>query len=221
MPAMFVKHNHFSRRKFFTLIPSVGIVIYVVLYFIATLLYAGGSQLNKNSVGFSWLNNYWCNLLNLQAINGQINAARPVAIAAMVVLCFSLILFWYIFPQYAGLKKMGTHIIQFSGAAAMITALFLLSGFHDAAINIASLFGLIAITGTFVGLHKLKWKKLFWMGMLIPFLVAINNIFYYDSDLIKWLPLVQKITFLFVLAWVGLTDYKIYKTSGGYLPAQQ
>ncbi|MDB5246855.1 MAG: hypothetical protein JWQ40_1249 [Segetibacter sp.] len=58
-----------------------------------------------NSIGFSWTQCYWCNLLNENVINGQGNPARPIALAAMLVLCITLAHLWFIFPQQVGLQK--------------------------------------------------------------------------------------------------------------------
>jgi len=199
------------KRNIWILIPLFGILLYVLLYFVATLFYPGGSQFDKNSFGFSWAQNYWCNLLNENAINGQTNTAKPIAIIAMTVLCLTLIIFWYIFPTQIEFKKSSKLAIQISGAAAMMIGLFLFTGFHDIIINIATFFGLVAVAGTFVGLYKLKWKKLFWMGIFIPVLIVFNNILYYGDGLIYYLPLVQKITFLFFLIWISLIDINLYK----------
>ncbi len=40
------------------LTPILGSILFVFLYINATLLYPGGSQFDKQSVGFSWTNNY-------------------------------------------------------------------------------------------------------------------------------------------------------------------
>jgi len=81
-------------KSILILTPLFGTLLFTCLYFIATLFYPGGSQADKNSKGFSWTNNYWCNLLNENAMNGQHNAARPIAITAMLVLCTTLMIFW-------------------------------------------------------------------------------------------------------------------------------
>ena len=129
--------------------PVFGILIFLCLYVIATRYYPGGSEFNKNSSGFSWVNNYWCNLLNDKTINGQYNAARPIALAAMVILCFALAAFWWIFPQQVELKGRSRLTIQFSGAVAMTIGMFLFTKFHDNIINATTFFGLIATIGTF------------------------------------------------------------------------
>ena len=102
------------------LTPIFGTMLFVMLYIIATLLYPGGSQVDKASVGFSWINNYWCNLLNENAINGQPNPAKPVAMTGMLILCLTLIFFWFLFPKHINLSKNLRLVIQISGTLAMI-----------------------------------------------------------------------------------------------------
>ena len=191
--------------------PLFGTLLFVGLYFVATLFYPGGSQVDIHSKGFSWINNYWCNLLNKNAINGQFNAARPLALAAMFVLSLTLAIFWYIFPQQADLKKSIRLTIQISGALAMTTGMFLFTDQHDIIVNIASFCGLVATVGTFIGLHKLKWTKLFWLGILNLALIALNNILYYGDGLKLYLPVVQKITFLIFLLWICLITINLYR----------
>jgi hypothetical protein len=60
----------------------------------ASMLYPGGSQADLQSVGYDWIHNYWCNLMNDQAMNGQSNPAKPFAVVAMVILCLSLLVFF-------------------------------------------------------------------------------------------------------------------------------
>ncbi|MDQ6761877.1 MAG: hypothetical protein M3015_04520 [Bacteroidota bacterium] len=208
--------NTFNQKnKRWLLLPFFGILLYILLYVAATFFYPGGNQVDENFKGFSWAQNYWCNLLNVNAINGQHNSARPVAIAAMAILGSSLAGFWCIFPRVAGLNKTAGTIIQVSGFIAMALLIFLSTAHHDIIINTATLAGLIAIAGTFAGLQKLKWKKLFWFGIGNVLLIAINNIFYYDEKLIVYLPIIQKITFLLFLIWFCLVDINLYKRESG------
>lgn len=200
-----------SKQNAWLLAPLFGTLIYLLLYIVATFFYPGGSQVDKNSIGFSWTQNYWCNLLNENAINGQRNTARPIAISAMFFLCVTLMIFWYIFPKQTGFRKSRKLIVQVSGFASMISIMFISTALHDIIINIATVFGLIAVIGTFIGLLELKWTKLFWVGIFILPLVALNNFLYYKTGLLIYLPVVQKITFLYFLFWVCLIDVGLYK----------
>jgi hypothetical protein len=181
----------------------------LLFYFIATLYYPGGSQLSKNSKGFSWTQNYWCNLLNENAINGLHNPARPIALTAMVILCLTLSLFWYIFPLQVEFSKRTRFIIQFSGLTGMATGLFLFTSLHDIIINVATAFGLIALVGTLVGLKKLKCTRLLWMGLFIFVLIGLNNLLYYGDGLLTHLPVVQKISFLYFLVWICCINLRL------------
>ncbi len=193
------------------MIPIFGTVIFLLLYIIATLLYPGGSQVDKNSIGFSWINNYWCNLLNENGINGQFNPAKPVALTGMFILCLTLTFFWFIFPKQINVDKFLKLIIQISGALAMTVAFFLFTSInHDIIINLASTFGAIATAGALIGLYKNNWRRLFFFGLFNILLVVLNNYVYYNKDLIVYLPLVQKITFATFLLWICCIDVNLY-----------
>jgi hypothetical protein len=158
------------------------------------------------------VNNYWCNLLNSTAINGQINSAQPIAMTAMVVLCISLAVFWYLFPMISLSKTLSVRITQLTGVAAMGTALLLNSSVdHDLITNLASLLGLMAAVGTLIGLRRLEWNVLFWFGTMNLLLVLLNNLLYYNAELIRYLPLVQKISFAAFLVWLFLISMKSRK----------
>ena len=199
-------------KSIYVLIPIFGTVIFLVLYIIATLLYPGGSQVDKNSIGFSWINNYWCNLLNENAVNGQFNPAKPVALTGMFVLCLTLTFFWFIFPKQINVGKFLKLIIQISGALAMTVAFFLFTSInHDLIINLATSFGAFATVGTFIVLYKNNWRRLFFFGLFNILLVALNNYVYYNKNLIIYLPIVQKITFVIFLLWICCIDINLYR----------
>jgi hypothetical protein len=198
-------------KKIWVLLPVIGILLFIVLYIIAALLYPGGSQVNANSKGFSWVNNYWCNLLNKNAVNSDVNAARPVALAASFVLCLILSFFWYHFPRHINFTKYGRLTIQFSGAVATIVGMFLFTGLHDTVVNVAALFGVVALTGTLIGLYKSNCYGLFWFGIFNLLLVVLNNYIYYTKGLIIYLPAIQKISFTSFLLWICIVSMNIYQ----------
>ena len=142
-------------KNIWLLSPIFGTLFFVVLYIVATLFYPGGSQFDKNSIGFSLTNNYWCNLLNETAINGQPNPAKSIALTGMFVLCLTFSFFWFIFPRQINTSKNLKLTIQISGILAMIITFFLFTNInHDLVTNLASSFGAIATIGTFIALYK-------------------------------------------------------------------
>lgn len=199
-------------KNILLLTPIFGALFFVVLYFVATQFYPGGSQVDKNSVGFSWKNNYWCNLLNETAINGQPNLAKPIALTGMFVLCLALSFFWFIFPRQINLSKTLKVTIQVSGIFAMTVAFFLFTSInHDFVTNLASTFGAIATIGTLIGLYKNKYSGLFAFGLFNILLVGLNNLCYYNKELIIYLPVIQKISFATFLIWICCIDIKLYQ----------
>jgi hypothetical protein len=190
-------------KNIWLLTPILGTLIFVSLYFFATLVYPGGSQVNKNSIGFSWANNYWCNLLNDIAINGQPNPAKPIALTGMFILCCTLSFFWFIFPKQIIISKNLKLTIQVAGILAMTVAFFLFTNLnHDLVTNLASSFGALATIGTFIALYKNRLFKLFAFGLSNILLVMLNNLCYYNKALIIYLPVIQKISFAAFLIWI-------------------
>jgi hypothetical protein len=197
-------------KNIWTLVPLIGNFLFIVLYVIAALLYPGGSGTDKTSIGYNWTENYWCNLLSEQAINGQLNTARPFAIIAMIILCVSLSSFWILFPILALLKKNHRLLIQLSGSISMITSFLLLTNAdHDFAINISSSFGFIVMVATIIALRQLKLSKLFLFGLFNILLIALNNYLYHTQQM-TYLPIVQKFSFLSFLVWFSWIDLKLY-----------
>ncbi|MBC7850457.1 MAG: hypothetical protein H7Y31_12020 [Chitinophagaceae bacterium] len=201
-----------KQKDSWILSPVLGAILFLVLYLVATFLYPGGSQANINSIGFSWKHNYWCNLLNEIAINGQPNPARPVAMTAMIILCATLTLFWYFLPRYFTIAKFGKLVIQISSVlTAVVGMLFFTRIDHDVVTNLVSFFGLIATVATIIALYKSKWYGLFSFGLFNVLLVALNNFFYYGQDLIVYLPVIQKISFGSFLIWICSIQISLYK----------
>lgn len=194
------------------LLPVVGTILFLLLFFIATRYYPGGSQADSNAVGFSWLHNYWCNLLNEQALNGQYNPTKPIAITGMVVLYITLAFFWLIFPRYINIDKKIKTLIQASGTLSMAIAILLFTSInHDLVTNLASGFGLLATMGTLIGLYQTKCYGLFVFGLLNILLVGLNNYVYYNGALIVYLPVIQKVSFLSFLTWICAINIQWYK----------
>jgi hypothetical protein len=200
-----------NSKSVWILLPVFGTLLFLILYILATFLYPGGSQIDKNAIGFSWINNYWCNLLDKQAINGAYNPARPVALTGMLILCLTLSTFWYLFPKNLATKKAIKKIIQISGIISMSVALFLFTKFHDLVTNLASFFGVIALVGTFLVLYEIKWFSLFRFGIFNFLLVGLNNYVYYTKGLIVFLPLIQKISFASFLIWICCISITLHR----------
>jgi hypothetical protein len=198
-------------RSHITLLPVYGICLFIILYIIATLLYPGGSDVDKLARDFSWLNNYWCELMASYARNGDINTARPVALTAMAVLCISLGLFWYNTSFLFKPRTAARYIVRYAGILSMITVVFLFTREHDTVMNISGTLGVIAIAVTIAGLYKNKMRSLVIYAIVCLLLIVLNNYIYYTGQFFYALPVVQKITFLIILLWFVIVSMQLYK----------
>lgn len=202
-------------NKSWVRVPVFGICIFIVLYFAAVFYYPGGSQVDKAEKSFSWLNNYWCDLLSERAKNGQKNIARPVAIISWLVLCLSLSVFWYFLPLLFTLSAIGKKSVKFCGISAMIIASFLFTSLHDVVIQTAGLFGLAAFTRTFIGLYKAGLYGFFYTGLFCLALMFLNYTIMMSNLFVAYLPIIQKITFVIVFTWILLINRKLISLISG------
>lgn len=199
--------------SFFLMFPTIGILIFIGLYFYAANQYPGGSQANINSTEFDWVNNYWCNLLNEESINGKQNPARPIAILAMLILSGSLLIFFFQFSKHFEESKIWKLIIQVCGTISMVTAIFIFTEYHDQITILASVFGFFVFIGIIRAIYQSDLQLFKMSGLLCILMLGINNYIYYSGSFIKYLPLIQKITFVFVLAWVMGLNIKMIKAN--------
>ena len=168
----------------------------------ASMLYPGGSQADLQSVGYDWINNYWCNLMNDQAMNGQPNPAKPFAVVAMVILCLSLLVFFIQFALVFEGGKIWGHIIKWNAILSMSFAMLMFTAYHDVMTMLSSIFGLFVVIGIIRAVYRSNLTIYKIGGFLCLVLLGINNYIYYSLDGIVVLPLVQKITFVVVLIWI-------------------
>ncbi|MDX2360134.1 MAG: hypothetical protein QNK23_04975 [Crocinitomicaceae bacterium] len=194
-----VKYTAHKATRF---LPIIGILSYVVLYIIAAKLYPGGSIVYPDSIGFDWSNNYWCNLIGDNSMNGQVNIAQPYALIGMIVLGISLGIFFYQYPRYFKLKSPWNSIVPISGITGSFFSMLIMSDYHDLTAVLAAVFGALSIVGIFLGLRNTGLTYFIWTGILCILLIALNGYIYFSKNHIIWLPIIQKITFAAVLLWV-------------------
>lgn len=179
------------------------------LYIYSAILYPGGSQANLNSVGFDWMNNYWCNLMNDKGMNGQFNPAKPFAITAMIILCASLAIFFVQFARKFARNRFWKFIIRIFGLLTMTCAVLIFTNFHDLMSTLSSVLGVFVVVGIVWEVYKSNLNLFKVGGIMCVVLLAANNYIYYSGQWIEHLPFIQKITFAFVLTWIIGLNYKM------------
>jgi hypothetical protein len=185
----------------------LGIIIAIILLFIATLNYPGGSLKNEFSVGFDWANNYISNLLSPQAVNGMENAARPWAVGGVLFLSASFGLFFMIFSNKIKVKS-AAFVIKYCGILATISAfLTVIPSLHDMMIIISSTPTLLIFfyITVFTLKSKLHFLKIYSVLALLLFYVA--TYMYFTSSYLEYLPIMQKTIHLVQIVWVLVLEY--------------
>ena len=180
----------------------MGILIFVALFIYSSSLYPGGSQANINTEGFDWVYNYWCDLKNKNGMNEKPNPASPVAIAAMMVLCISLMSLFIRFAGNFAKHRFWKKIIMICGTISMIGALLVFTRYHSIMIAVASLFGLFTLVGIIFEVYNSRLTLLKIGGLFCILLLILNNYIYYSRVWVEILPLLQKVTFAIVLLWL-------------------
>lgn len=147
----------------------ICMVISVVMIVIATLVYPGGSLLDKNSIGFDWSKNFLSNLFSTKAINGSEN---PGWIWAIIGMAFHSVGYGIFFINMSKKIPSGqwANILKFIGAANILFIFLIATPLHDLGTIsiILTLLGLFTIT-VFILKSKLHFLKFCCIICLLTF----------------------------------------------------
>lgn len=190
-------------------IPLLGIITFALLFYFASLHYPGGHQENLNATGYNWIHNYICNLTRPLAMNEVPNPGRPYAVAALNILCLSLIAFFYRVGAILGRTLKSKRLIQISGFLTMFAATFIFTEAHDMMILVSTVFGLILIISMVREIHHSAFQGHKWFGLLCFILLVLCNISNYGLIGIYYLPMLQKITLVICLGWILSLNFRL------------
>ena len=191
--------------------PLIGIVSFIFFYFMAAKHYPGGSWIVPDTDGFSFWHNYLCDLLDINAINGEPNQGRTYAITALCLLCAGIFFLWSLLPKLFKTKNNTQKIMSASGYLSLLSIVFLALVNHDVIVRIAGLFGVVAFITCCVELYKTDYKKLFLLG-LVCIITFLSNYYIYETGIfLKTLPVLQKFTFTLFISWFIGLDIALYR----------
>jgi hypothetical protein len=189
-------------RKLSVLICISFSVIFLV---IATLLYPGGSILDKNSIGFDWSRNFFSNLFLTKALNGADNTARVWALIGMVFNSIGYGLF-FINTSKKIPQKHTELVLKLIGFINMLFTFLIATPLHDMMVTVSStltMIGLFYIT-VFILKTKLLLLKFFCIGCLLIFYYTL---YLYGAGDWRLLAVMQKVTFVCFLLLVITIEY--------------
>ena len=193
----------------------LGIIIAMVLLFVATLHYPGGSQHSDTSVGYDWRNNYLCNLFSTKVVNGAANASRPWAVAGMLFLSVSFGLFFFEFSAKipaAGAAK----IVKYCGVGAMVFAFLVVTPYHDPMVTTAGTLALISMFYITVFIFKSRLHLFKVLSVICLLVFYCCNYIYYTRTYLDILPVLQKVLFALAITWVLSLHY--FTTAADFQP---
>ncbi|MGI9547395.1 MAG: hypothetical protein ACR2MM_09180 [Flavobacteriaceae bacterium] len=208
---MILGYKPVAPKRVVLVLPMIGMALFVILYIVAAIKYPGGSWKFPDAKDFSFWNNYLCDLLDHNAVNGQLNDARYIARTALAFLCGGLLLLWWYLPSLFPEDRITRTIMWISGILALVTTFFLSSGTHDTTVRIAGFFGAIAFINLFIELYRIGLYRLFILGLFCLIIFLINYYIYETGSFIKGLPIIQKITFLSFLCWFTFLNLSMIK----------
>ena len=183
----------------------ICILVSSVLLVIASLLYPGGSLLDKNSAGFDWSKNFISNLFLAKALNGEQNPARFWAIIGMAIHSIGYGIF-YIHMSKKIPAKHAAGVLQFIGATNVLFTFLIVTPLHDIMVTISAtltLLGLFYIT-VYLFKTKLHWLKAFSISCLLIFYYTL---FLYGLGNWGLLAVMQKVSFISSMLLVLALEY--------------
>ena len=188
----------------------IGIILFFIGFNYSATLYPGGSEVNPKATTYSWLHNYWCDLTGAENIRLEYNKARAVALPAILLLCFSMAVFFIRFAQTYGKGKM-RKVLLVAGPLTMSLATLIFTELHNEMIIIASIVGLVSVYALMKILNKAGMPFYKYTAIGCGLLLVVNNVIYYSKFGIYYLPLIQKLTFTFILVWIIALTIRIMK----------
>jgi hypothetical protein len=177
-----------------------------VLFLIAaTLLYPGGSILNKNSVGFDWSKNFFSNLFLVKALNGTANPSRVWALIGMVFNSIGYGLF-FIHTSQKIPQKQTALVLKSIGIVNMVFTFLIATHLHDIMVTLSSTLTMVGLFYITISILKtrLHWLKAFCIGSLLIFYYTL---YLYGAGRWGLLAVMQKVTFLCFLLLVLAIEY--------------
>ena len=184
--------------------PTAGIALALVLFGAAARAYPGGTTASRATAGYSWAHNFVSSLFAARALNGAPNAARPLAVAAMLALCGSAAVL------FAGLARRAPSrahrkAVEIGGIGAAVYGVLVVTPMHDLMVDLSLAFSLTAMLATTHGLYVERRRSLALWGAVAVVLTLVAAVMYYGRIGYALLPVVQKAGLAASVAWLVCT----------------
>ena len=210
-----------SFLRFYPFFPFVGLCFFVVLFVLAALDFPGGSFNYPHATGYSFFNNFLCDVMEPVTKGGLPNPARSLAVFSHLVLSATMVMFFYMLPEIVEKRNWRFYTTRYVGVLTMTVFAFMYTPYHDDIVTITGVLGSIALVPFFIELRAYPNNGLkrfaylcFAMSLVVFFIFETKIGFYY-------LPFLQKIAFLIDatwVLWVGIVVYQKNRVVYSYHP---
>lgn len=183
----------------------ICVLISLVFLVIATIIYPGGSILDKNSEGFDWSNNFFSNMFLDTALNGAVNPSRMWAVIGMVFHSLGYGLF-FIHTSRKIPHKHTALVLTSVGYINMLLIFLITTPLHDIMVPVSSTFtmlGLFYIT-VFILKTKMFWLKMF---CIVSLFIFYFTLYLYGAGDWGLLAVMQKVTFFCFILLILTIEY--------------
>ncbi len=198
----------------------VGVAASVTLAVAAAWTYPGGTWAEPDRLGHAFLENFWCDLLRAEALNGRPNAvASALMLLALMIFAGTLVVYFHHIAKVLTPDPTSRWVRACGWPAAVGVALVALTPsdrfpvLHAAAVIAAGPALLAAVLVASFGLrrraHGPAWGTWLAVGGL---LLALLNLVQYvrqvqwGVEYARWLPGVQKLASLCFLLWMAVVS---------------
>lgn len=183
---------------------GIGLALFFLI--LSTFFYPGGSVHDPNAPGFYWQYNYFCNLFDAKAVNGQDNAARPWALTGMFFLCLAVAVFFIRFSPKIP-QKSAAAVVRYAGAGSMVIAVFTATPYHDPVVTASGTLLLLSLFYITVFVLRSRLQALKVLSVVCMLVFYATNFVYYTSTHLEILPVLQKVCMGLVVCWMLALDY--------------
>jgi hypothetical protein len=184
---------------------------------LAIELFPGGNRFEPGAPGYSFLDNFWCDLFDEKSYAGIVNDGRSYAIVASVILFIAMIPLWWELPKGFVRTPRIARLTQVCGSLGMLGATLVPTPWHDRAIDLAGPLGGAAYILMLAGLWCNGRRRLALLGLTPLALSTANFVMWAGHIAIRAMPAVQKAAFIAFVAWtcaLAVAEIKLNRQDG-------
>ncbi|MEQ8714125.1 MAG: hypothetical protein RIC80_13975 [Cyclobacteriaceae bacterium] len=175
---------------------------YLVVFTLAAQEYPGGSENIPHDMGYSYFHNFLCDAMLPFTPGGIQNPARHLATISHLILSGTMILFFFLLPMIFDWTNRNTRIIRYVGMLTMTVFVFMYTDMHDHIVTATGVLGTVALIPFFLELKRYPSGGLKTLAYTC-FILSIIVFFSFETKIgFYYLPLLQKVTFVFDAWWV-------------------